>query len=255
MHFSNPFSWFRPKPETFTACAASAGSFQTSATPSLPLHRPASPSDFQAAVAPLQPQDFGGKVVSSYRYRVAAPTARAAMLRTAADSMAAPVASVAPLRSGPAKVAPVKSAPSASDWTKLNAEADSLLALAGKALIRVRQEKQRAEISALSGLDKTRAAFRAQIAELEPTPTMDVPAIVKRSKPSQNPAFIPEPSQDVRLRECNKYYADLLAEIEIEYQAAIKAGRISQELLARRRRIDIEWKNANDKILGRDIRK
>lgn len=260
----NPLQWFRPK-SGFTA-SAMPSDFQTSAAPIAPRPGPASPSGFMASASP---QDFAAKVVGSYRYRTAAPSERARMLRSAAETVASkPAASVAPMRSAPAKVAPVKPAPRKADWDKLNREMESLAALADRAVTRVRAEKERTEIASLTGLDKTRAGFKAQLAKSGLTASTQAPGsmpapdgvggeldTVRRSKPSANPAFVPEPSQDVRLRECNKYYSDLLAEIEVEFQAALKAGRIPQELLYRKVRTQKEWTMATDKILGHDIRK
>jgi DNA polymerase III gamma/tau subunit len=257
----NPLQWFRPK-SGFTA-SAMPSDFQTSAAPMAPRPGPASPAGFMASASP---QDFAAKVVGSYRYRAATSSERARMLRSAAETVASkPAASVAPLRSTPAKVAPVKPAPRKADWDKLNREMESLAALADRAVTRVRAEKERTEIASLTGLDKTRAGFKAQLAKsglMAQSTGSAIPdgvgqesAAVKRSKPSQNPAFVPEPSQDVRLRECNRYYSELIAEIEVEYQAALKAGRIPQELLYRKVRTQKEWTMATDKILGHDIRK
>jgi len=256
----NPLRWLRHKSPAFTASAASADSLQTHAAPIIPRPGPASPSGFMAS-SMSQPSDVAAKVVGSYRYRTATPTARAEMLRHAASQMtSAPASSVAPLRSGPAKVTPVKAAPCKADWDKLTREMASLAALADRAVARVRAEKARAEIASLTGLDKTRAAIRAQFSgdDVSAADVVDekknVTKICQRSKPSQNPAFVPEPSVDVRLRECRAYYEQLIAENEVEYQAALKAGRIPQELLSRRSRTQREFTLALDKIRGVDVR-
>jgi len=265
LNIPNPFRWLRPKSPAFTA-SASPSDFQTSAAPITPRSGPASPSGFMASASP---QDFAAKVVGSYRYRTAAPSERARMLRSAAETVASkPAASVAPMRSAPVKVATVKPAPRKADWDKLNREMESLAAMADRAVARVRAEKVRAEVAGLSGLDLTRAATRQQLAKSGLTASTQAPGsmpapdgvggeldTVRRSKPSANPVWTPEPSQDVRLRECNAYYSELLAEIEAEYQAALKAGFVPQELLYRKSRTKKEYILAIDKILGRDPRK
>ena len=256
----NPLRWLRHKSPAFTASAASADSLQTHAAPIIPRPGPASPSGFMAS-SMSQPSDVAARVVGSHRYRTATPTARAEMLRHAASQMtSAPASSVAPLRSTPAKLT-AKPAPTDADWNKLSREMDSLAAMAHRAVSRVRAEKARAEIASLTGLDKTRAAIRAQFSgdDVSAADVVDekknVTKICQRSKPSQNPVWTPEPSVDVRLRECRAYYEELIAENEVEYQAALKAGRIPQELLSRRSRTQKEFTLALDKILGHDIRK
>src|SRR5271155_5440840 len=121
------------RPETFTA-SASPENFETHAAPLMPRPGPASPSGFMASASP---QDFAAKVVGSYRYQTATPSERARMLRNAAETVASkPAASVAPLRSTPAKVATVKLAPRKADWDKLNREMESLAAMADRAVAR-----------------------------------------------------------------------------------------------------------------------
>jgi len=131
-----------------------------------------------------------------------------------------------------------------------------LLALAGKALTRVRQDRARAEIASLTGLDKTAAAFKAQLSSDDVVDEKaNISKIVKRSLPSQNPVWQPEPSVDVRLREARQYYEVVIGEAETELERAQKAGFIPQEIPARLRRLKIERDTALDKIRGRDIRK
>jgi hypothetical protein len=208
----------------------------------------------EAQVSPA----FRATVENSHRWKTATPEQRTAWVRREV-SKSAPVASVAPSRPGPAALVPVKkAAPSASDWSKLNAEAEQLLSLAGRALARVRADKARAEVASLTGLDKARAGFKAQLANsglAAPDGTGGELDAVKRSKPSQNPAFVPEPNSTVRVRQCRAYYEQELAEIEVELQDAIKRGKIPQEIIARKNRTEKEYTLALDKALGRDIRK
>lgn len=267
----NPFRWLRSKSPAFTASADSADSFQTHAAPMVPSSGPAKPSGFMASSAP---QDNTARIVNSYRFKTSPPAQRAAILKAEAERLSAAPAAIAEvareigarpgavaalMRSGPAKVTTVKPAPrKAADWDKLSREMGTLAALADRAVARVRAEKERAEIGSLTGLDKTAASFRAQLANTglaAPDGTGGELDAVKRSKPSQNPAFVPEPNRDVRLRQCNDYYKQELAEIEVELDAAKKRGRIPQELLSRKARTEKEWTLASDKILGRDIRK
>jgi hypothetical protein len=179
---------------------------------------------------------------------------------------AKPTAQAAPLRSSPvaparpaAKVAPRKPV----NVHALSAEVDTLVADIGRAISRVRAEAER---KSLKGLDLTRAALKIQLAKNGLTAStapgsMPAPdgvgqesAAVKRSKPANNPAFVPEPSRDVRLRECNDYYRQELADIDAEIAKADRARLIPTELLGRRRRTNAEWTEASDKILGRDVR-
>jgi hypothetical protein len=206
------------------------------------------------------------KMVGSRRWQAASPEQREGLLAHAASTRPITKPSIkypAPGR----QVASGK--PSSFSGIALRATAEKLndgLEELNDALVRYAAKKNPAPKKLLRGLDLAAAATKLELqrngftafsgddVSADDAVTMNPGKICKRSKPSQNPAFVPEPSVDVRLRECRAYYEELIAENEVEYQAALKAGRIPQELLYRRSRTQKEFTLALDKIRGVDVR-
>jgi hypothetical protein len=234
-----------------------------------PPHHPPTVASrgFTASAVPGEP------IKTINEYRSATPEARAEFHLRHPKAKPAVIAAIAnptphlvkypamtPTRSASSKPKSFSGIALAAMSEKLTFEVEELTRLAGRALARVRQEKARAEIASLTGLDKTRAVFKAQLSKsgllsqstgsATPDGVGQESAAVKRSKPSQNPAFQPQPNRDVRLKESNAHFSQLAKETDLEIEQATKRGKIPQELLARRRRIDADWRKQNDNIMS-----
>ena len=200
------------------------------------------------------PQGFRAQIEKSYRWRTASPEQREFLLsRYAASAPAKPTATGTPAIKYPTPArsqAPAKSFSSLA-LKSLGHELDGLLEKATNVLARTRAEK----MAGLSGLAKASAAFKAQLGNsglAAPDGVGGEDDAVRRSKP----VIRPDPPEfvETRLAQNNAYFADLMKHANDELEQATSRGRIPQELLSRIRRIDIEWKNSNDKIRGVDVR-